>query len=307
MKDTLSILIVGTGTNRGVHKLRFPKTATFIVSIILLFSFCFSALILFDASQYVIHQIQFIRQDITSLQLENEMMFIQKISGEMEKEMAEIFNLDDNLRLMYGMTSIHKDSRNVGIGGPEAESLDPPYLLEPRYAQLRDIKTRLQVLSRQAEFEISSIEETQKEIRITSKKLRRFPSVLPVFGQITSGFGSRFHPIERMIMSHEGIDIANERWTPVYASADGVVRLCEFTQGYGNLIVIDHGYGYRTLYGHLQDYTVKPNQFVIRGDLIGYVGNSGRTTGPHLHYEIRKDDVAKDPLDFIYPISTVIN
>ena len=307
MRDTLSILIVGKSGKNSVFRIPSPKFTLTLSGLVLLFSLTFSCVILYNVSHYAFNQLCLIREEFKNMQLGGEMEFISRMSGEIDSGITEVFKFDDNIRLLYGMASIPGDVRQVGVGGPDGEASDKPYLIEPRYTEIRDAKACLDKMLRQSELVSGSLFETQKEVVATSKRLRRFPSVLPVFGQITSLFGYRFHPIEKIYLNHEGVDIANKVWTPVYATADGVVRMADYSTGFGNLIILDHGYGYLTYYGHLQDFSVKQNQFVIRGDLIGYVGNSGRTTGPHLHYEIRKNSKPMDPLEFIYPVSTLMN
>ena len=307
MKDKFSIFIVGERAGNTVRPLPFPKAIIVLVSVLFVLSLCFTSIILSNISQHLINRIFMIKEEITSARLENEFIFMQKLAAEADKEINDLFSFDDNMRLLYGMSPINKDVREVGVGGPDLPDPGNAYFLEAHSAEIKDLEFGLDKMLRQSDFESGSIMETHKEVVHTFKKLRRFPSVLPVFGQISSGYGYRFHPIEKVFMNHDGIDIANERWTPVYATADGVVSMAEFSTGYGNLIVLEHGYGYTTYYGHLQDYAVRKNQFVIRGDLLGYIGNSGRTTGPHLHYEIRKSNKPKDPLEFIYPVTTLMN
>lgn len=125
------------------------------------------------------------------------------------------------------------------------------------------------------------------------------PSLIPVDGWITSEFGIRYHPISRRTRMHEGIDIASPSGTIVKAPASGRVVFSGRSGGYGNMLVVDHGYGICTLYGHLSQFQVKKGEFVKRGDIIGAVGSSGYTTGSHLHYEIQVDGIPSDPLVFI--------
>ena len=121
------------------------------------------------------------------------------------------------------------------------------------------------------------------------------PTLWPVTGRITSSFGERIDPFNGEGAYHSGIDIATSYGTPVIAPADGIVTFADFENGYGRTVKIDHGNGISTLYGHLSAYAVAPGQHVKRGEIIGYVGESGRTTGAHLHYEVRINDVPVNP------------
>ena len=126
------------------------------------------------------------------------------------------------------------------------------------------------------------------------------PSRMPVDGvTLTSGFGMRNHPILRRRARHNGVDLAAPRGTPVFATADGVVEMAQRYSSYGNYVQIGHGGNIETRYAHLSGYTVSPGQEVRMGDLIGYVGSTGRSTGPHLHYEVRIADEAVNPIPYM--------
>lgn len=132
--------------------------------------------------------------------------------------------------------------------------------------------------------------------------LQSIPAIrpLPNCYNISSGFGYRFHPILKVLRPHTGIDISAAKGTPVYATADGVVSRETPGGGYGNVIVINHGYSYKTLYAHLSKKAVKPGEKVTRGQVIGYVGNTGLSLGAHLHYEVIKDGTRVNPIHFFF-------
>ncbi len=133
------------------------------------------------------------------------------------------------------------------------------------------------------------------------------PSVLPAFGNLSSGFGYRVHPVSGRYAMHKGIDISGGRWTPVYATANGVVTVSQREGGYGNLVVIDHGNGYKTKYGHLNRISVRKGEIVKRFDRIGYMGATGTATGVHVHYEVLRDGIALNPQRFILPSGIVVD
>jgi len=127
------------------------------------------------------------------------------------------------------------------------------------------------------------------------------PSRLPVDGaRFSSLFGSRVHPISGRRKNHDGIDMAVPAGTPIYATADGRVEMAQWYGGYGNFVEIDHGGQMETRYGHMQNYNVREGQTVKKGDLIGWVGSTGRSTGPHLHYEVRIAGEAVDPQPYLH-------
>ncbi len=121
------------------------------------------------------------------------------------------------------------------------------------------------------------------------------PSGSPVAGIITSRFGPRFHPLSGQWRSHQGVDVAAGEGTPVIATANGLVSNAGWAGGYGLLVSLDHPSGWQTRYGHMSRLNVRPGQAVMAGDVIGFVGSTGRSTGPHLHYEIRRNGHAIDP------------
>ena len=135
-----------------------------------------------------------------------------------------------------------------------------------------------------------------------SEMLRCIPAIrpLPNIYEVQSGFGYRYHPILKVLRPHTGIDIAAKKGTPVYATADGVVSRQKTGSGYGITVLIDHGYSYQTLYAHLSKKAVKPGEKVVRGQIIGYVGSTGISTGSHLHYEVIKGGKKVNPVHYFF-------
>ena len=131
---------------------------------------------------------------------------------------------------------------------------------------------------------------------------RFVPSICPTQGHYASSFGPRIHPVTGEVgKMHNGIDIGNDRWTPIFASADGVVEIAKLSPSFGNYVMLDHSNGLKTVYAHMQMYVVKPGEFVRRYQLIGYMGNTGLSVGPHLHYEVWENNHPVNPLAYILP------
>lgn len=156
-----------------------------------------------------------------------------------------------------------------------------------------------QKLSRQAQ----SYDELRRLAKENEKRLAAIPSIQPLSNKdlrrLSSPFGMRIHPVHKVPCMHEGIDFAAPRGTPIYATGNGVVkRTRKSTVGYGNHVIIDHGYGYLTSYCHMQRFIVKPGQKVTRGQCIGYVGSTGTSTSPHLHYEVIKNRRKVNPAHY---------
>ena len=150
---------------------------------------------------------------------------------------------------------------------------------------------------------VSLLEDRLGDLRVIANEAvsyaRAKPSIWPVYGSITSKFGTRRHPLTGRQHFHEGIDIGAQYRTPVRVTADGTVKFAGLKSGYGYTVEVDHGYGFKTTYSHCSSLAVTPGQKVTRGDTIAYVGSSGVSTGPHLHYEVSKDTTKQDPVDYL--------
>jgi len=233
------------------------------------------------------------------IQLENINKRIELISAKLQ----EIQEKDNNIyRVIFETNPIPENIRKSGRGGIEKYA----YLNEYDNSKLLiDINTKIDNIAHQLSIQNKSYDEILKLARNKDKMLASIPAIQPIknkrLKQLVSGFGMRIHPIYKTLKMHTGVDFVCKTGTPVYATGDGVVMYVEKgTQGYGELIVINHGYGYKTLYAHLSRKIVRPGQKVKRGEIIGYTGNSGLSTGPHLHYEVRKNNVPVNPVNFFF-------
>jgi len=184
----------------------------------------------------------------------------------------------------------------MGTGGIPASS---PFSNKALGKRVINIQEKIDKLDKLAGFEK---EELNKSIKVLNEKdnlLKHSPSIWPTLGRVTAGYGMRIHPILKKKEFHRGIDIANLRGTPIYATAYGKIRSAGWKGGYGNSVLIDHGYGYSTMYGHLRSIVVRRGQYVRRGQIIGYMGSSGLSTGPHLHYEVRFLGKQINPISYL--------
>jgi murein DD-endopeptidase MepM/ murein hydrolase activator NlpD len=242
--------------------------------------------------------------------LMKKMHFLAKFAEREGARKQELAAFENTLRTKYGMEDISADVRLAGVGGkPTAEELAVESLKDPAVRQADSIKRTIVSLLRQEQLQYTTLSGAVEQVKQLRRQWAERPSVWPTFGQVTSFYGFRTHPITGYPMFHEGLDIANESWTPVFATGDGYIRFVGREQYYGNMVIIDHpSVGYSTVFGHLiqlPNYIV--GQEIKRGDLVGYMGNSGRSTGTHLHYEIRKLDKPIDPLGYIVPSDTLVD
>jgi len=170
--------------------------------------------------------------------------------------------------------------------------------------QIVNMDAQLDSLFARAAFQAKSYNDIEKMISNKEKLLSAIPAIQPVSNKdlsaIASGFGSRIDPVYKVSKFHAGLDFASPQGTPVYATADGRVKTADFDAGYGNHVVINHGYGYETLYGHMNKIKVRERSSVKRGEIIGWVGSTGKSTGSHCHYEVHRNGKPVDPVYFFY-------
>ncbi len=170
---------------------------------------------------------------------------------------------------------------------------------------VKSITNSLQMLYNRVAFQQNSFNDIEKMIENKDLLLAAIPAIQPVSNKdlerIASGFGYRIDPVYKVGKFHNGLDFTATTGTPIYATADGVVKTADFsTGGYGNHVVIDHGFGYETLYGHMVKLNANVGKKVKRGEVIGWVGSTGKSTGPHCHYEVHKNGQPVDPIYYFY-------
>jgi len=222
---------------------------------------------------------------------------------ELRETVKRTAEVENQLRDLLKLKSKNAIIKYTGFGGP---SYIDTKLLEKELENNNEIISRkafeaaVKYIDSQAQTNEKSFQEIIKYITDQRAKLTAVPSGWPVKGWITCGFGSRIDPFTGALSFHQGVDIANDLGAPVKATADGVVQYADFERGgYGNLIAINHGNGYITRYGHLQKFVVSPGQHIKKNQIIGFLGNSGKSTSPHLHYEVILNGVAINPVKYL--------
>ena len=236
-------------------------------------------------------------------QLSIQYKIIQNKLEKAEIVLDDLQKRDDNIyRLIFEADPIPKSIRKAGYGGVN------------RYQDLTGFNNSELVISTS-----KKIDQVTKQLYIQSKSfdeiidlaknkttmLASIPAIQPVsnkdLSRMASGFGNRIHPIYKTKKFHAGMDFSAKTGTPIYATGDGEIsKVKRSRKGYGNHVVINHGFGYKTLYAHMSKYIVKKRQKVKRGDIIGYVGNTGTSVAPHLHYEVHKEGKKINPVNFYY-------
>jgi murein DD-endopeptidase MepM/ murein hydrolase activator NlpD len=236
---------------------------------------------------------------VMSLQYE----ILQQRMDRANKVIRELQHNDDNIyRVIFEADPIPSTVRQAGYGGVDKykslQGYDNSGLMIETTQQLDRIMKQLYVQSKSFD-EVFEMAKNKKEL------LASIPGIQPVSNKdltrIASGFGYRIHPIYKTSILHTGIDFTAPVGTDIYATGNGIVESVEKEgRGYGNNVIINHGFGYRTLYGHMSKINVRQGQRVVRGDIIGLVGSTGSSTGPHCHYEVIKNGNKIDPINFFF-------
>lgn len=233
----------------------------------------------------------------------------------LENKMARLREFDLRLRTVAGLEVKDADSAIISVGGADtlssralmmaAVAHQTPMTGSPTKIRTNNLGGELDRLSREITDRSESFQDLIEVLETKRSLLASAPTIWPVKGWVTSGYGQRRSPFTGRRQMHEGVDIANAIGTPIIAPADGIVTYTGPLGGFGNVVSIDHGHKVSTLYAHLQRHKVSQGQWVRRGDVIGLVGATGRVTGPHLHYEIQVNKVPVDPTTFVINQETV--
>ena len=239
-------------------------------------------------------------------EIENYQLQYEQLNRKMKQIESVLDNLQDRdnqiYRVIFEANPITDDVRKAGFGGvnryADLEGFDNSELII-------NTTKKMEILSKQIVVQSKSLDEIQRMALDKEVLLSAIPSIQPINNEdlrrMASGYGWRTDPFTKSRRMHKGMDFSAPTGTPIYAPSDGkVIRVDSRSAGYGKHVRIDHGFGYVTLYAHLSEYNVRRGQRVKRGDVIGFVGNTGRSVAPHLHYEIRKDGKHLNPINFYY-------
>ncbi|MFT4833024.1 MAG: murein DD-endopeptidase MepM/ murein hydrolase activator NlpD [Psychroserpens sp.] len=242
-----------------------------------------------------------LQREVKNYELQFELLG--KKMEQMEQVLANIEDRDNNIyRLYFEANPIPEEQRRAGFGGVNRyKSLEGFNNSE----MIMGTSKRMDIIQKQMVIQSKSLDEITKLAAEKEKLLAAIPAIQPISNdkltRMASGYGWRSDPFTKARKMHWGMDFTSPKGTPIYASGDGkVIRADNNSSGYGKHIRIDHGYGYISLYGHMSNYNVKARQLVKRGDLIGFVGSTGRSEAPHLHYEVWKDGGRINPINFYY-------
>lgn len=292
----------------NTHSLRYEKLETPLrVKLLRIFGFVAAALVTSAIISYF--AFQFIGSPAERLlRAENERLAtryqdLRKQANDLQQQMAELEKRDNEVyRSIFEAEPLPDSVRAVALEKQQkaavVESMGDNELVQSIQHTLHNLGNRI-------EAQKKSYKQIAGLINNKEKILAATPAIQPVsnkdLNRIASGFGYRIDPIYKTIKMHAGLDFTAPQGTPIYATADGRVKVSGYSDGgYGNHVILNHGYGYETLYGHMVRIKARTGQRVKRGEVIGYVGTTGKSTGPHCHYEVHKNGQKLDPVYFFY-------
>ena len=288
MNKRYSTIIFVPHARAKFRKLKVSHRILFSALSLVTSSLCLSA---FFSVQYFTslsstHELSKLKDENSELQRAND-----NFSKSVESLRTQLRSVEERTRKLAIYADIKEldETSQGGVGGARPATLgDSPY---------RDVLDVMTTKSRTLDRELTVVERRLVE---RNNIFDSTPSIMPVHGIPTDGFGSRTDPFTGEPGTHNAIDISSAVGQAVRAPADGIVVKAEWANGYGNVVTISHGNGYSTVFGHLSGFAVRPGQRIKRYDIVGYVGSTGRSTGPHLHYEVRLNNVPVNPVEYIW-------
>ena len=306
-RDTLTVIILPGGAGR-------PRTLTIrrkrlkLAAIVALA--CLGGLVAMTISysnlRRQVAELSYLQAETTSQRMQLASL-AEELKG-LKDQFQRLQKLDRKLRLLASLEPSSESSKPLlGLGGPDpaSTSADKVFIADSQRALVETMRQELARLKDASNRQEASFHELESAFHDLKSLLASTPSIWPVHGWVTSGFGQRISPFTGHRALHTGIDIATRKGAVIVAPADGVVTRVSTKYDFGKFVEIDHGYGITTRYGHNSQILVRPGQRVRRGEPIARVGNTGRSTGPHLHYEVRLNGVPVNPRRYIVEEETL--
>ena len=298
-KEHYSILIFGPKTSRSRH-LKIRKKTFKIALYLFAFALLSTTFFFCDYIQVKkkVFELSRLRQE-TQTQKSQLHFFSSKIE-DLEKQLSKLKDFDKKIRIIANLERGQETTSLMGMGGPSPSDIrDKLKSAKDDPGLVQQMKADVERLQSEAITQELSLAELEKGLQTKKEMMVHMPSLWPTMGWVTSGFGFRTNPFSGLSQMHEGMDISNRVGTVVVAPSDGIVSDVGNDLVYGKIVVISHGFGMTSRYCHLSKALVKAGQKVNRGDKIAEIGMTGRTTGPHLHYEVRLNGIPVNPMRYI--------
>ena len=293
----MRFVVIRDDNDVNVHQWSLSQSTVLIISVI---AIVLSASALFFTTEFLtryLYQAKLQEMRKKNQSIATVLTDLQASLDQMQQDMAELEGKDQALRTYANLPLIDQDIRRVGVGGyTENQTSNLESLIPGIDAKISDIEMDISELRRKVRLEKESYTTIYNAIKDNSQRLSSIPSIRPIEGgYLNTGMGYRSDPFSGEMRFHHGLDISANKGTPIYATADGKVVSAGKLGNYGKTIKINNSHGYRTFFAHLDKILVKRGQDIKRGDLIGQVGNTGRSTASHLHYEVHYFGTPQDP------------
>ncbi|NWF93599.1 MAG: peptidoglycan DD-metalloendopeptidase family protein [Syntrophaceae bacterium] len=298
-KEYFNIIIFGQKTSRARH-LRIRKKTFKTLLYLLTFSLLTTTFFFCDYIQLRKKTFELGRLRHETETQRSQIQFFSARIEDLERQLSKLKDFDKRIRIIANLEKVQESSSLMGVGGPSPSDIREKLKGEKDEKGLvRQMRSDIDRLQSEALSREESLSELEKLLQQKKEMLAHTPSIWPTMGWVTSGFGFRTNPFTGLTQMHEAIDISNRVGTPVVAPADGIVSDTGNDWVHGKMLVISHGFGITTRYSHLSKILVKVGQKVKRGTKIAEIGMTGRTTGPHLHYEVRVNGIPANPMRYI--------
>jgi len=298
-KEYLDILIFGHKTSKANH-LRIHRKSFKIGFYLFAFAYLCTTFFFCDYIQIKKEVYKLNRLRLETQAQKFQIQFFSDRIEDLENELSKMKDFDRKIRIIANLEKGQDTTPIIGIGGPSPSDIREKLKREnDKNGLIQQMRNDIERLKSEAMSREESLSELEKLLQSKKEMLAHTPSIWPVMGWVTSGFGFRTNPFTGLTQMHEGIDISNQVGTPIIAPADGIISDIGNDLGLGKVFVISHGFGMITRYAHLNKVLVRVGQKVKRGEKIAEIGTSGRTTGPHLHYEVRLDGIPINPMRYI--------
>ena len=298
-KEHYSILIFGPKTSRSRH-LKIRKKTFKIALYLFAFALLSTTFFFCDYIQVKKKAFELSRLREEAQAQKSQLHFFSSRIEDLEKQLSKLKDFDKKIRIIANLERGQETTSLMGMGGPSPSDIrDKLKSAKDDPGLVQQMKADVERLQSEAITQELSLAELEKNLQTKKEMMVHMPSLWPTMGWVTSGFGFRTNPFSGLSQMHEGMDISNRVGTLVVAPSDGIVSDVGNDLVYGKIIVISHGFGMASRYCHLNKVLVKAGQKVSRGDKIAEIGMTGRTTGPHLHYEVRMNGIPVNPMRYI--------
>ena len=298
-KDYFNILIFGHKTSKTRH-LRIRKRTFKVALYVLGFALLSTTFFFCDYIQVKKKAFELNRLRNEAQAQKSQIHFFSSKIEDLEKQLSKLKDFDKKIRIIANLEKGQEATPFMGMGGPSPSDMREKMKAErDEKGLVQQMKMDVERLQSEAVSREESLSELEKLLQTKKEMLIHTPSVWPILGWVTSGFGFRTNPFTGLTQMHEGLDISNKVGTPVLAPADGIISDAGNDWVHGKILVISHGFGMITRYSHLNKFFVGVGQKVKRGERIGEVGMTGKSTGPHLHYEVRLNGIPVNPARYI--------